>query len=100
MESVKVRNSKFEVGEVVITPAATAALEAAGQQVADLLLRHQTGDWGDVSEQLRTVNQRGLQEQFNLQSVYPMASGQRLVVVTNRERTLTMVHLDPRMSAS
>jgi hypothetical protein len=85
---------KFEVGQVVITPAATAALEAAGYMLEDLLARHQSGDWGDVSPHERGVNERGLVEQFNLQSVYSVPSGSRLVVNTNRERTVTMVHLD------
>jgi hypothetical protein len=88
-------NAKFKVGQVVITPAASAALEASGQTLAELLAQHQAGDWGDVSEQVRAVNERGLAESFNLQSVYVVAPGQRLVVVTNRERTVTMIHLDP-----
>ena len=87
---------KFQVGEVVITPAASAALEANALSIEDLLARHQVGDWGDVSQQLRTVNDRGLVEQFNLQSTYVLPTGERLVVVTNRDRTLTMVHLDSR----
>ena len=45
-------------------------------------------------QQVRAINERGLVEQFNLQSVYAVPSGQRLVVVTNRDRTLTMIHLD------
>jgi hypothetical protein len=87
---------KFEVGEIVITPAASAALEANGQSVDDLLARHRAGDWGDVSDQVRAVNERGLVEQFNLKSVFAVPNGQRVVVVTNRDRSLTMVHLDPR----
>ena len=55
-----------------ITPAASAALAANGQAVEDLLLRHRGGDWGDVSDQVRTVNERGLVEQFNLQSSYTL----------------------------
>ena len=90
----KARETKFDAGEVVVTPAASAALEAHGQKVDDLLARHQAGDWGDVSHQVRAVNERGLAEQFNLQSVYTVGSGERVVVVTNRERSLTMVHLD------
>jgi hypothetical protein len=85
---------KFEVGEVVVTPAASAALEADGQSVAALLARHQSGDWGDVTAQVRAVNERGLAECFNLQSVYVAPSGSRVVVVTNRDRSLTMIHLD------
>jgi hypothetical protein len=85
---------KFPVGEIVITPAASAALEANAQSIEDLLARHQAGDWGDVSQQVRMVNDRGLVEQFNLQSTFVLPAGERLVVVTNRDRTLTMVHLD------
>ena len=91
---LQARKPKFEAGEVVITPAASAALEAGGHKLDDLLARHQAGDWGDVSEQVRAGNERGLVERFNLQSAYVVPSGQRLVVVTNRDRTLTMVHLD------
>jgi hypothetical protein len=85
---------KFEVGEIVVTPAASEALEAYGQRVSDLLARHQAGDWGDVSDQARAVNERALAERFNLQSVYAVSNGQRLIVVTNRERSRTMIHLD------
>lgn len=88
------RNLKFEVGEIVITPAAAAALEASHECLDELLIRLRSGDWGDVSEQVRAVNERGLVEQFNLQGTYILANGQRLVVVTNGQRTLTMVHLD------
>jgi hypothetical protein len=91
-----VRRAKFEVGEIVITPAASAALKAEGQSITDLLSRHRAGDWGDVSDQVRIVNDRGLVEQFNLQSTYQLENGSRLVVVTNRDRTLTMVHIDGR----
>jgi hypothetical protein len=61
-----------------------------------LLLRHRGGDCGEVNEQARTVNERGLVERFNLQSSYLLPNGQRLVVVTNGDRNLTMVHLDAR----
>ena len=63
-----------------------------------MLARHQAGDWGDVTEQVRAVNERALAERFNLQSVYAVANGQRLVVVTNRERSRTMIHLDARVN--
>lgn len=89
------RTMKFEVGEIVVTPAARAAVEANGLTLDQLLARHRAGDWGEVSEQVRTVNERGLSEQFNLQSSYELADGQRLTVVTNRDRSLTMIHLDP-----
>jgi hypothetical protein len=87
---------KFDIGQIVITPAASAALADSGRSLDDLLAQHQAGDWGEVTDKVRAVNERGLVEQFNLQSVYAVSSGQRLVVVTNRDRTLTMIHLDPK----
>ncbi len=85
---------KFGLGEIVVTPAADAALVENATSLEPLLLRHQHGDWGEVSEAIRLVNDRGLSDHFNIQSKYPLVDGRRLVVVTNRERTATMVHLD------
>jgi len=85
---------KFDVGRVVITPAATEALESSGQALADFLARHRCGDWGDVSQHECTMNERGLIEQFNLQSAYAVRCDRRLVVITNGPRTLTLIHLD------
>jgi len=85
---------RFDVGEIVITPAASNALAANSMTVDELLTRHQAGDWGDVSAQVREVNERGLREQFNLQSTYALPDCRRLVVVTNRQRTATTIHLD------
>lgn len=91
------RTAKFEVGEVILTPAASAALEANGQTLAELLARHQAGDWGDVADHVCAFNARALVEQFNLQSTYAVADGQRLVVMTNRQWDVTMVHLDQQV---
>jgi hypothetical protein len=88
--------TKFEVGKVIVTRAASAALEGSGQTLAELLARHQAGDWGDVADHVRAFNERALVEKFNLQSVYNGGHGQRLVVATNRQRAVTMVHLDRR----
>lgn len=85
---------RFDIGEIVITPAANDALAANSLTLEDLLTRHRAGDWGEVSAQVREVNERGLLEQFNLQSAYPLPDQRRLVVVTNGERTATTIHID------
>lgn len=93
---MELQNVKFEVGNIVVTPAASAALADNGQTPDDLLARHRSGDWGDVSAQVRSVNERGLVEQFNLHSAYCLPDGRRLVVVTSRDRSTTMIHLDAK----
>ena len=89
-------SEKFDLGRVIITPTASAALQADGKTPADLLSRHQSGDWGDVTEQERSLNERGLAGHFNLQSVYKTIRGDRVAVVTKADRSLTLVHIDPR----
>ena len=46
------RKPLFELGQLVATPGALAALEKSGQTPMDFLHRHVTGDWG---EQARTL---------------------------------------------
>ena len=51
-----VTNPKFQPGEVVASPGCLAALEAAGQTVQEFLIRHQSGDWGELSSADAALN--------------------------------------------
>lgn len=44
----------FELGQVVATPGAIEALEAAGQEPFEFILRHVTGDWGQLGHYNQT----------------------------------------------
>jgi len=88
--------AKFDVGQVIVTPTASRALEASGQSADEVVLRHQSGDWGDVSEQERQVNEEALRRSYNLLSIYRTPAGQRVTIVTKGDRSLTLVHIDPR----
>ncbi len=46
----------FELGRVVATPGALAALEEADQRPEEFLARHVAGDWGEVSEEDKQEN--------------------------------------------
>lgn len=87
---------KFELGQVIVTPTADEALQASGQSASELLSRHQSGDWGEVSDQERRVNERGLARPMSLLSKYRTLRGDRVTVVTKADRTVTLVHIDPR----
>lgn len=41
------RKPLFDLGQLVATPGALAALEKRGQSPMEFLSRHVTGDWGD-----------------------------------------------------
>jgi hypothetical protein len=86
---------KFDLGQVVVTPGAQEALSNWGENVDALLSRHQTGDWGDVSEEIRKVNEEGVAGQRNLVSIYTTPSGTAITVFTKADRSMTLVHLGP-----
>ena len=51
---------KFNLGQIVATPGALDALHEAGQSADEFLARHVTGDWGDLDEEDRSLNDAAL----------------------------------------
>ena len=64
------RKPLFDLGQLVATPGALAALEKSGQSPMDFLSRHVTGDWGEIPEEDRKENQFNLGKGFRLMSNY------------------------------
>jgi len=84
---------KFPLGRIVATPGALEAIQEAGQEPAEFLLRHQAGDWGDVCEEDRQENELSLKKGFRLLSVYYTAKGVKLWVITEADRSATTILL-------
>lgn len=89
---------KFELGQVVVTHLAQDLLDACGHRPEELLARHQSGDWGDVSAEERRINEQGVHNNLSLVSSYHIASGHRLTVFTKADRSYTFVHVMPQRS--
>ena len=51
---------KFSLGRIVATPGALHALHDAGQSAGEFLARHVTGDWGDLDDEDRSLNNAAL----------------------------------------
>ena len=64
------RSPLFDLGQLVATPGALAALEKSGQSLMEFLSRHVTGDWGEIPEEDRKENQFSLEKGFRLMSSY------------------------------
>ena len=82
---------RFNPGRTLITPTAVKALEA--KDVARAMLRHLTGDWGDVCAADRDENELSLREGFRLFSVYHDAKGTKFWIITEADRSVTTVLL-------
>ena len=81
----------FELGRVVSTPGALAALTR--EDIGKALARHHRGDWGDISLSDWRVNEEGLAMGFRLLSIYASEKGERFWVITEADRSSTCVLL-------
>lgn len=85
--------AKFSLGQTVATPGALEALQAAGQEPAALLTRHQAGDWGDLAEEDKRENELSLAQGFRLLSAYHLTAGVKVWIITEADRSATTILL-------
>ena len=83
----------FELGQIVATPGALAAIKKAGQQPGEFLTRHINRDWGDLDEEDRKENEYSLEHGFRLLSAYKTNAGDRLWIITEADRSVTTLLL-------
>lgn len=86
-------SAKFPLGQIVATPGALQALNEASQGVLEFLIRHATGDWGDICKDDAAENELFLQEGFRILSAYRTSKGVKFWVITEADRSVTTLLL-------
>ena len=88
------RKQLFPLGQVVATPDALAALEEANESVMPLLCRHQHGDWGDLCDEDRQMNDEAVKDDSRILSSYVLeATGQKVWIISEADRSSTTILL-------
>ena len=87
------KQAAFELGQIVATPGALAALKKSGQQPGEFLTRHVNRDWGDLDEDDRKENEYSLEHGFRLLSAYKTNAGDRVWIITEADRSVTTLLL-------
>jgi hypothetical protein len=80
---------KFQPGTVVATVGALAVADQL--QIAQLLARHLSGDWGDLGDEDKRANEHALKHGDRLFSSYDIAPDTKLWIVTEWDRSATTV---------
>ena len=83
--------AKFQLGEIMATRAAMDAVPS--DEILCALLRHQSGDWGEIPERFRAANNQGIAESARLLSAYKTDSVPQFFVLTESDRSKTTVLL-------
>ncbi len=84
---------RLQLGKVVITDAASTALERNGTEGVLLLARHLHGNWGDVTEQDALQNELALLLGLRVLSRYVITDNVVVWIVTEADRETTTIML-------
>ena len=83
--------AKFKTGPIVATPNALDHLTT--DDIRSGLLRHVTGDWGDLDADDRQENDLALAQGRRLLSAYQASNGTKFWIITEADRSSTTVLL-------
>ena len=82
----------FPIGQIVATPGALDLLDREAVNAADLILRHQSGDWGNVSPEDAQENDLSVVNGARILSSYPIGN-ERIWIITEADRSSTSLLL-------
>ncbi len=83
--------SKFELGQIVATPAALEAVDP--DDMRNCLARHAAADWGDMCAEDRAENEIALRNELRIFSVYRDRKGVKIWIITEADRSSTCILL-------
>lgn len=93
MQNQCIDNQRFAPGIIVATQGVQTLIEQKNLQPLPYLLRHLSGDWGDVDPEDWQANQTALERDERLLSVYHVTSEQALWIITEWDRSVTTLLL-------
>lgn len=74
----------FNLGEIVFTEGGDRILdlEEPDEDLLDLLKRHVSGDWGEVSQEEKDLNDKAVQDGSRILSAYILSTGKKILILT------------------
>jgi hypothetical protein len=89
----------FAGGTVTISKEALLALGVAGEDFRALLERHLIGDWGDLREDEKMLNELAVAYGEDVLSAYRLNTGVEIWITTDRDRESTIIELPQEAKA-
>ena len=92
-EADEIPEPLFEGGWVSISQKALLALGTVGEDFRALLERHLTGEWGEVTEAEKMLNDEAVKQNERIRSVYRLDTAVELWITTEKDREDTFIEL-------
>lgn len=87
--SVHRAGPRFKLGRILATPGALGAIADAHISIVDLLIRHMSGDWGDLPDTDRQQNDAAITTGQRILSSYTLPGGLTVWLITEAGRCAT-----------
>jgi hypothetical protein len=90
---------RFSLGQVVATPAALDLLNECHQTAIPYLRRHASGDWGDLCDEDKRLNDEAIAHEGDPErmgrvlSFYTLPNGKKIWIISEADRSSTCVLL-------
>jgi hypothetical protein len=81
-DAVTYSKPRFELGQVVATPGALAALEATREPISGFIARHHRGDWGVLDADDHKSNFAALVDEGRIFSSYLLNDRTKIWIIT------------------
>ena len=91
LNTAEIPGPLFPLGARVITPGAMGKCSAL--EISAALVSHQAGDWGDLAEDDKQINDKAVGSWERILSAYKTEAGIKFWVITERDRHATTVLL-------
>lgn len=89
--------ARFKLGSLVATPGALLALQTRGIEPLTLVLRHVSGDFGDLDVEDQHANEVAIAQGLRVLSAYSLgtdpSTAVRIYVITEWDRSVTTILL-------
>lgn len=88
---------KFPLGQVYMTRGIAELITenpTAAKEIQKCLIRHNSGDWGDICEEDKQTNEEALTEGFRLLSAYEVCGNKIWIITESDRRTTTILFPD------
>lgn len=80
----------IDLGNVMVTPGALGLVRGQDDRLIPLLLRHLTGDWGDLDEEDKQANEDAVMGGGRVLSAYKVGD-EKVWVITEADRSATTI---------
>ena len=83
----------FKLARVVATPGALEAFESADERPQSYLDRHAGGDWGELGDDDKMLNDLAVTHDERILSAYTLKDGTKIWIITEADRSSTTILL-------